>query len=209
MKPYLIKMPNWIDWFYRDQIWRFSSPKKTLYLTFDDGPTPDITPFVLEQLAHFNAKATFFCIGKNITANQALFEEIKTAGHSLGNHTFSHVKGSKTSLKTYLYEVEKTAALMPETSLFRPPYGRIKRMQTKALKKRGFNVIMWSVLSADFDLSTKPEICYRNVVNNAKSGDIIVFHDSLKAAEKIRYALPKVLAYFQEKGYTFNRIPQN
>jgi len=208
MTPYLVKMPRWITRIYPDLIWHFPTSPNSVYLTFDDGPTPEITPFVLAQLARFNAKATFFCIGKNMVEHPSLFAQIQAEGHSIGNHTYTHVNGKKTSMHAYLEEVKKTKALMPNSALFRPPYGRITRSQTKALNAQGHQIIMWSVLSADFDPKVAPDTCYTNVVNNTKGGDIIVFHDSVKAAKNLRITLPKVLTYLNDKGFQFDAISQ-
>ncbi|WP_298883222.1 polysaccharide deacetylase family protein [uncultured Polaribacter sp.] len=193
--------------------WRFPSNKKEIFLTFDDGPTPEITEFVLDELKKYNAKATFFCIGKNIKNHPDIFGKIVSEGHSIGNHTQNHLKGWKTNSKNYienvleceniiLSEVEKSQ----QFKLFRPPYGKIKKNQAKKLLEKKYKIIMWDVLSADFDTTISKEKCLQNVLKNTTRGSIIVFHDSIKAAEKMQYALPIVLKEFSEKGFIFKAI---
>ena len=212
MKPYFIKTPSLIPALYSNQIWSFSSEKKELFLTFDDGPTPEITDWTLDILKDFDAKATFFCIGKNIEEHPAIFKRIILEGHSVGNHTHNHVKGWKTITKDYLENTQKAQEVLNQLSeknelkLFRPPYGKIKTSQTKQLIQLGYTIVMWSVLSADFDQYISEEQCYSNVIKNASSGSIIVFHDSVKASKNLKATLPKVLEYFSKKGYTFKKI---
>ena len=213
MNSYFIKIPKWIRSVYPKQIWGFSNSRKEIFLTFDDGPTPEITDWVLNMLEQFDAKATFFCIGNNIQKNPTIFENIINAGHSVGNHTFSHEKGWKTKNEDYLNSALKTDRTIEElnlkpnnSKLFRPPYGKIKRSQTKLLLEKGYNIVMWSILSWDFDTSTTPNQCLNNVIKNTEQGDIIVFHDSVKAFERLQIVLPKVLEYFSEKGFVFKRI---
>lgn len=193
-------------------IWEYPSQSKVIYLTFDDGPTPEITDWVLDILNKYNAKATFFCIGKNIEVNPEIFKRILNEEHSIGNHTYNHLKGWKTKTKTYLHNIEITEKIFNsfnfKTSLFRPPYGQIKSKQAKQLLKRGYKIIMWRILSIDWNNKISEEKCLNNVIKNTTSGDIVVFHDSIKASKNLRYALPKVLGYFSEKGYTFKRIPE-
>jgi len=179
--------------------WRFSSAPKEIYLTFDDGPTPEVTEFVLDQLQHYKVKATFFCIGKNVERNPEIYQRILNEGHSVGNHTFHHLNGFNTKNSAYLEDIQHAAAHI-HSNLFRPPYGKIKSSQGKNLMKEGYKIIMWDVLSADFDTSISPEKCLKNVVHHASNGSIVVMHDSLKAKEKIYYALPRILDYFTKKG---------
>ncbi len=218
MKPYFVKTPSLVPVLYQHQIWSFSSKQKNIYLTFDDGPTPKITDWVLDTLQQYKASATFFCIGKNIEAHPTIFNRIIDNGHSIGNHTYDHLNGWKTSTKDYLSSILKTERLIEKDQitnrksqivnckLFRPPYGKIKSSQTKSLQKLGYKIIMWSVLSADFDMTIDAEKCLDNVIKNVKNGSIIVFHDSEKAFEKLKVVLPKVLAHFNKKGYSFKRI---
>ncbi|WP_347923023.1 polysaccharide deacetylase family protein [Pontimicrobium sp. SW4] len=192
--------------------WNISTSKKDMYLTFDDGPTPEITHWVLETLKQFNAKATFFCIGKNVEQHSNIFQQIVKDGHGIGNHTYNHVKGWKTKTKDYLDEIvlcEKAFKTQNYKSekLFRPPYGQIHPKQINKLQEQAYKIVMWNVLSIDWDNSLTEEICLKNVVNHAKSGSIIVLHDSVKASKNMKYILPKILEYFTEKGFTFKRIP--
>ncbi|WP_439129668.1 polysaccharide deacetylase family protein [Polaribacter sp.] len=194
-------------------IWRFSIEKKEIYLTFDDGPTPEITQFVLDELNKYNAKATFFCIGKNIKNQPAIFKRIIAEKHSVGNHTQNHLNGWKTSKKEYVDNFLECDSIISSTvekpqkkQLFRPPYGKLKKKQAEKILKKGYKIIMWSVLSADFDTSITKEECLENVLQNTTNGSIVVFHDSVKASKKLRFTLPKVLAHFSKKGYAFKAI---
>ena len=183
---------------------------KVIYLTFDDGPHPVITPFVLDELKKYDARATFFCIGKNLLANPDVYKRILAEGHAVGNHSFSHLNGWKTKDTAWLDDIAEAKKYI-DSNLFRPPYGRITRFQLKALTGSAYrlHIIMWSVLSGDFDTDITPETCYKNVARNAKSGSVIVFHDSEKANIRMSYALPLVLKYFSERGYRFERITNN
>ena len=207
---YIAKTPNWVRKLFAGSVWEMPGTKKVIYLTFDDGPHPVITSFVLNELKKWNAKATFFCIGKNVVDNPLIFNQIKKAEHAIGNHTYDHLDGWKTENSKYLQNILKAKEQI-NSVLFRPPYGRITRKQYKALTQLNdpFKIIMWSVLSGDFDVNISPEQCANNVIKNAKSGSVIVFHDSEKANEKLRYALPAVLKYFSEKGYAFEKIVLN
>jgi peptidoglycan/xylan/chitin deacetylase (PgdA/CDA1 family) len=224
---YLIKSPLLLKWYYPSLLWNKSRTEKVIYLTFDDGPIPNVTDFVLKTLKVFNAKATFFCIGDNIVKHPEVFERVKNDGHAIGNHTFNHLKGWKTDNETYLQNTLKCQELT-QTNLFRPPYGRIRKSQIKSLKSEvrspksifqspksdsgletqdsRLNIVMWDVLSGDFDTKLSPEKCYQNVIKHTENGSIIVFHDSLKAFDRLSYTLPKVLAYFTEKGFTFSTL---
>lgn len=204
MHRFLIKIPFWVRWIFPRYIWRMPTREKVLYLTFDDGPHPEITAFVLDQLKQFGARATFFCIGKNVLAHPSTYRRILAEGHAVGNHTNNHLNGVKTADDVYLSNIREATSLI-DTNLFRPPYGRIKGSQAKgvaaAMQKPQAKVIMWDVLSADFDQGISPEQCLQNVVRNARPGSVVVFHDSEKAFRNMQYALPRVLSYFMEKGY--------
>ncbi|MGN8058184.1 polysaccharide deacetylase family protein [Pedobacter sp. 22163] len=204
---YLIKSPLLLKWYYPSLLWNKSRTEKVIYLTFDDGPIPNVTDFVLKTLKVFNAKATFFCIGDNIVKHPEVFERVKNDGHAIGNHTFNHLKGWKTDDETYLQNTLKCQELT-QTDLFRPPYGRIKKSQISNLKSQisELKIVMWDVLSGDFDTKLSPEKCYQNVIKHTENGSIIVFHDSLKAFDRLSYTLPKVLAYFTEKGFSFSTL---
>ncbi len=206
---YLIKTPWLLKKIYPAYLWSFDTKEKKLFLTFDDGPHPIATPFVLDQLKKYNAKATFFCIGKNVVRYSEIYKRILNEGHSVGNHTFNHLNGWKTNDAIYFKDIAE-ASKHVDSNLFRPPYGRIKSFQAKNLQpllngKKPI-VVMWDVLSADFDTSVTPQKCLENVLLRSKSGSIIVFHDSEKAFLRLEYALPLLLKYFSEKGFVFSQI---
>jgi peptidoglycan/xylan/chitin deacetylase (PgdA/CDA1 family) len=185
-------------------IWKIPASEKTLYLTFDDGPVPGVTSWVLEELKKYNAKATFFCIGENIKKHPALYEEILKEGHATGNHTFNHLNAWKTPADEYLVNVAKAATLC-KSSLFRPPYGMITFATGRKLRLE-YKIVMWDVLSYDFDSDATPEKCLSNVTSNAGNGSVIVFHDSLKAEKNMRFALTGTLEYFTGQGFRFEAI---
>jgi peptidoglycan/xylan/chitin deacetylase (PgdA/CDA1 family) len=219
---YFVKTPNIIRFYFKDYIWSVDTDKKELYLTFDDGPTPEVTLFVLNTLKKYNAKATFFCIGKNIENHSDLFKQIINNGHAVGNHSQNHLKGWKVNNTLYANNVENCQNIISKQiqeikdypdnywgntkKLFRPPYGKIKKSQAKILSAKGCKIVMWTVLSGDFDLKIDKKKCLQNVINNSKLGSIIVFHDSKKAYPHLKYTLPKVLEYFTKKGYVFKAL---
>ena len=205
MKFYTIKTPTIIQKFFPNYCWRFSASAKEIYLTFDDGPTPEITTYVLNELKKHNAKATFFCIGKNVKKYHTIYERIKKEGHAIGNHTYNHLNASRVTKTSYIENMQKAAKRI-KSNLFRPPYGRLKSSQARSIISMGYKIIMWDVLSADFDTTVTPEKCLKNVLSKTSSGSIVVMHDSHKAKDKIYYALPKILSYFTEKGYVFKSI---
>lgn len=187
--------------------WKIATENKELFLTFDDGPHPLITPKVLNILDEYNAKATFFCVGENVQKHPEAYAEIISRGHQTGNHTFNHLKGWETSAKEYLDNIRKCNELVP-SALFRPPHGRILPGQVRQLKKEGYQVVMWSVLARDYQQNSDKKNLLQKVLAQTKAGSIIVFHDSEKAAENMLYMLPEFLAHFSEKGYAFNVIEQ-
>jgi peptidoglycan-N-acetylglucosamine deacetylase len=195
---------NWTKRIYPDVIWDKNKSGKTLYLTFDDGPTPEITRQVMDILDKYNAKATFFCLGRNVERHPEIYTEILKRGHQVGNHTYSHLKGWETGNKEYFLDIE-LASVFINSHLFRPPYGRIKRAQIKFLKKK-FHIILWDVMSHDYEKLWSKERCLKAVMRYAKKGSIIVFHDSEKAAEKVFYILPSILDYYSKEGYKFERL---
>ena len=201
---YTVKSPWLLKAAYPSLIWKFPVHLNEVYITFDDGPHEEITPFVLDALQKYNAKATFFCLGKNVDANKKVYSNILKEGHKVGNHTYNHYSGWKTTDEIYLKDVMKAKKVI-SSNLFRPPYGRIGRFQIQQLKKF-FNIIMWDVLSGDFDVKLSPEKCLHNVIRNTKPGSIIVFHDSEKAFKRLEYALPRVLENFADKGYNCKPI---
>ncbi len=197
--------------FYPSAIWRVPTKEKKIFLTFDDGPIPEITPWVLSTLKQFNAKATFFCIGANIEKHPDIFQQIISEGHSVGNHTYHHLNGWKTKTKEYLENIEKCKTAManahqPSTTnhqpFFRPPYGRMKQSQYSILNTQ-YSIVMWDVLSGDFDEKLSAEKCLKNVITKTREGSIVVFHDSIKAQKNLFYALPKFLEHFSKKGFEF------
>ncbi len=205
---YLIKTPFWLRLIYRSCTWRIPTKGKVLYLSFDDGPHPEATPFVLAELAKFNATASFFCIGKNVELYPSIYAEIIAANHAVGNHTHNHMNGWENSTEDYIEDIQKATAHI-KSDLFRPPYGRIKFAQIKALSDRPElpqNIVMWDVLSGDFDTHISGEKCAQNVIQNAAPGSIVVFHDSAKAMDRLQYALPKVLKHFSNLGYQFKAL---
>lgn len=220
MSFYWIKTKSIIKKIFSNYVWDLPNTENKIYLTFDDGPIPEVTEWVLEELKKHNAKATFFCIGHNIEKHPKVFKKIINEGHSVGNHTFNHLNGWKTSTKDYLENIALCKSQISNASpirshsglqsqicnLFRPPYGKIKRAQAKKLRQLGYKIIMWDVLSADYDNSITPEKCLENVLRNVSSGSIIVFHDSLKAFPNLEYTLPKALKYWIEKGFVFEKL---
>ena len=204
---YPIKTPWLVKQLYPNLIWNADTRSRCIYLTFDDGPIPIVTPFVLNILQQYNAKATFFCIGDNVRKHPEIFEQVKAAGHAIGNHTYNHLKGWETDDHAYLDNFLKADELIC-SKLFRPPYGRIKKSQIRLLKKEkpDLEIIMWSALSGDFDINITPEKCLDNVVKHTKSGDIVLFHDSLKAKERMEYALPRAMEIWSREGYEFREL---
>jgi len=194
---------------YPQFVWRKPSDEKKIYLTFDDGPIPEITEFVLETLEKYQAKATFFCIGDNINKNPGIFRKVIGAGHSVGNHTFNHLRGWATDDVTYFVnsvrcktEIEKFGI---ETKLFRPPYGRIKRSQARSLLPN-HEIIMWDILSGDFSQNLSPETVLKKTIKHTEAGSIVLFHDSIKANKRMAYALPRFLEHFSSQEFQFSRL---
>ena len=191
---------------YGDCLWRFPAGEKKLFLTFDDGPTPGITDFVIDTLQEFNAKGTFFCLGKQAESHPQLYKKLLNSGNAVGNHTFSHYDGWRTANSKYYTDIDKAAQSI-KSNIFRPPFGHILPWQVNTIKKRyGLKTVLWSVLSGDFDENTSGQTCLNNVVKNAESGSIIVFHDTDLAFKNLEYTLPKVLEHYGKKGYIFDAI---
>lgn len=198
---YLIKTPGFVKEFFPQLIWDSPQPNPTIYLTFDDGPHPDITPEVLDLLDRYHAKGTFFCVGENIDKYPETFKILQDRRHGIGSHTYNHLNGWATDNDDYFKNVNRAASLTG-TTLFRPPYGRIKPSQVSHLQHK-YQIVMWTVLSGDFDKTLTGTQCFENVRKNTGSGSIVVFHDSVKAADRVLHALPKVLDYFTEQNYAF------
>lgn len=243
MRTYLVKTPRIVQTIFKKYRWRICTEKKSasekdreVYLTFDDGPIPEITPWVLHELSKYNAKATFFCIGENVRKYPEIFHRIISEKHSIGNHTNNHLNGWKTNKRKYLNNIKQAELIFQSrwlsgsvsgphryrnqsslqipitnnhhlsTTLFRPPYGKIRPNCGNKIFKMGYDIIMWDVLSGDFDPSLSKEKCLQNVLKNTNSGSIVVFHDSEKAFKNLEYVLPRTLAYFTERGYVFKAI---
>lgn len=209
---YFTKTPWWLKSLYPRCVWDIPAAEKVLYLTFDDGPNPLATPYVLDQLKQHNAKATFFCIGKNVIEHTAIYRRITDEGHRVGNHTFNHFNGWKVRDEQYLQNILQAGKYI-DSNLFRPPYGKITRFQVKLLSgiknspaSANFRIIMWDVLSGDFDTTLSCEQCSANVIKNVRPGSVIVFHDSEKAFPRMKDALPRVLEHFSAGGYRFDAI---
>ena len=213
MKLLFTKTPKFVTWLFPKRIWAFSRSEDKIYLTFDDGPIPEVTTWVLDQLKACNAKATFFCIGENIKKHPEIFQRIISEGHAFGNHSFNHLKGTETASEKYIQNVdafEKTIQNLKieKSNLFRPPYGKITKKQAKILQKKGYKIVMWDVLSYDWDKDISEEKCLQNVLQNIQPGSIVVFHDSLKAEKNLRFVLPKVLDNLSNRNPKLAAITQ-
>ncbi len=208
----MIKVPKIIKHLFFNQVWDIPNSENTIYLTFDDGPTPEITERVLEILDKHQIKATFFCIGDNVRKYPEIVQKILSKQHSVGNHTYSHLKGWKTPTKTYISNTEacrmklNSQFTIQNSQIFRPPYGKITPWQSFKLRKLGYKIIMWDVLSKDYDTSISAEKCYENVIQNVSSGSIVVFHDSNKAKENMFNSLEKTIETLKIKGFNFEKI---
>lgn len=211
-----VKTNGLVKQLFRKYVWDIPNTENKVFLTFDDGPTPEVTEWTLAELKKHGAKATFFCIGDNVSKHPDIFQKVIEGGHSIGNHTQHHLNGWNTPTDQYLENVTKCAKEIANTkllqdkhvyeTLFRPPYGKIKPSQSKRLRAMGYKIIMWDIVSYDFDRAISPETCLKNVLQNLQSGSIIVFHDSVKAAPNLKYALPRTLNYLKEKGFVCEKI---
>jgi peptidoglycan-N-acetylglucosamine deacetylase len=206
------RTPFFLPWFYPSLLWRMPSQSKELYLTFDDGPVAGPTEFVLETLQKFGAHATFFCIGENIRKHGAVFKQIVGHGHAIGNHTYNHLNGWQTKKHDYHKNIKRCEAEIVaqapgealSSRLFRPPYGRISRDQIEALSD--YHIVMWDVLSVDYNKNLRAEKCLKNTIDATRSGSIVLFHDSFKAEKNLVFALPRYLEYFADRGFTFKSL---
>src|SRR5690554_275031 len=200
---YLNRVPKIARSFFPPGIWEmdYDQTKPSVYITFDDGPHTVATPFVLEELKKFNAKGTFFCLGKNVETEPLLYNQILNEGHAVGNHTYDHPRLKDVSAEAYIQNVEKAKEWV-NSNLFRPPYGRLSRKVGNKLIEQGFDIVYWSILSADFDTKLDPKDCLEKLIFDVKPGDIVVFHDSEKAFPRLEYVLPRFLNFVHKQGWT-------
>jgi peptidoglycan-N-acetylglucosamine deacetylase len=202
---YFTKTPALLKPLFSSLTWSIPTDKNEIFLTFDDGPTPQLTYWILDCLERYQAKATFFCVGANVEKYPDVYQAILNKGHSIANHTFNHLNGWKTETEAYINNVTQAAAFI-DSKLFRPPYGKMTRSQSKILQNMGYQIIMWEVLSGDFDPKVSAEETVENVLKHTKRGSIIVLHDNEKMMDKIHYGLPKMLQALSEKGYVFGGL---
>lgn len=203
-------MPSWLPKLFKNYTWKVNTTEPIIYLTFDDGPDPKPTRFVLDTLLQYHAKATFFCVGENIQKHRKIAQEIINQGHVLANHTMNHLKGWQTSHDDYVKNTNKCQETLEEystSSLFRPPYGRITKRQTKSLKESGYEIIMWDLISYDYDDKIDINQALKQLIRNSKPGSIVVFHDSSKAWKQLKQMLPKYMHALSNQGYSFESIP--
>lgn len=200
----LIQPKSFLKKLYPKAIWQINTTQKIIYLTFDDGPIPELTEWVLDELKKYNAKATFFCVGSNILKHKTIFNRIKNEGHLAANHTMLHSKGFKNTVTDYLAEVNECKQLVGN-NLFRPPYGQLKRSQYKSLINNNYKVVFWDVISYDYEKIT-PQRCLKNVVSNTKNGSIVLFHDNIKAENNLKYVLPLFLKHFANLHFQFKAL---
>lgn len=210
MYRYFVQPPAWIRMLYPKRLWRMDATEKKLYLTFDDGPHPRITPFVLDLLRSYQAKASFFCIGQRVKEFPEVYERIKQEGHRVGNHTYTHVNGWKSANGQYEHDIRQ-ASVYIDSNLFRPPYGRLRSSQAKrvanAMQRNDAQIVMWDLLSGDFDTSLSGQTCLELCKKQLRPGSIIVLHDSEKAWDRLEILLPNLLAYAADQGYSFEALP--
>jgi peptidoglycan-N-acetylglucosamine deacetylase len=196
-----IQFPRLLRPLWGKVVWRKDPSKKVIYLTFDDGPVPEVTPLVLDLLDEHNIKATFFCVGENVQKHPDTFAQVMSRGHKVGNHTFNHLKGFSVKDEEYYDNIDKAAELI-DSKLFRPPYGRVTGKQMKKLRDR-YAIIMWDVITHDYNKSLSPETIMRTIKRYSRNGSLVVFHDSIKAKENVLAVLPLAIEYWKSKGYTF------
>jgi len=223
--PLPVKMPQIVKWLYPSYVWdkkKDCKDGKYLFLTFDDGPIPDVTPWVLSLLKRYDARATFFMIGENINKHPEIFQDVLRDEHRIGNHTYNHLNGKKTGNLAYWQNISKAEQIIEESfkktaskyylehqekaKLFRPPYGLLKRSQSKIIREKGYSIVLYETLAYDWDKKINGLKCSKNVLNNAENGSIVLFHDSLKAFKNLQVALPIVLDYFSKEGYSFKTL---
>lgn len=200
----IAKTPRLVKSLFSKLTWQIFNETNTIYLTFDDGPVPGVTEWVLDILKEYSIKASFFCVGENVSKHPEIFERIKREGHSVGNHTFNHLNGWKCDLNTYLDNIKQADELI-DSKLFRPPHGRIRHKAISELMPR-YEIVMWDVLSIDYNAKIDEKTCIKNVLQNVQPGSIIVFHDSYKAEKNLKAALPKCIEALLREGYNFSKI---
>lgn len=198
------QIPVWLRFFENDIIWRRKTKSKVIYLTFDDGPVAEVTPQILDILDKFGWKATFFCVGENVKNNPELFMEVVKRGHRVGNHTYNHLRGFSNNTADYVQNVLKATEYI-KSNLFRPPYGKLTYKQYKALKKE-YQVVMWDVITYDYDAKLSPEKVLKNVKRNLREGSVVVFHDSLKAKKNVLRVLPQAIQFWKDNGYRYELL---
>jgi len=202
-----VRLPGFLTSLFKEAVWRLDASKPVVYLTFDDGPIPEVTPWVLRILKDENIRATFFCVGENVMKYPEIYQQILDDGHSVGNHTYNHWQGIRKNNPDFFSNIEKASGFI-DSDLFRPPHGWMKRSQYRYLKKQ-FRIVMWDVISCDYDTGIKPERVLRNVTNFVRSGSILTFHDSIKAKQNLEKVLLQAIRWMKEQGYRFEAIPYN
>jgi peptidoglycan/xylan/chitin deacetylase (PgdA/CDA1 family) len=202
---FIEQVPDFVRWFYQGVIWRKQPHEKALYLTFDDGPVPEVTPWVLDKLDELEVQATFFCVGDNVRKHPHLYREIVQRGHRTGNHTFNHVRGWSTNTEDYVFNVNQAAGYI-ESRLFRPPHGQLRHSQMRKLQQQQFQIVHWDVVSRDYNRRLPPEQVLGIVLSLVRNGSIIVFHDSRKAFENMSYAMPRAVETLKRAGYVFRTL---
>lgn len=203
---YFFKTPKILKFLLNGCLWQVTTDKKEIYLTFDDGPIPEVTPWILELLKKYDAKSTFFCVGSNVRLYPRIYQNILENGHTTGNHTYNHCNGWLTSRGDYTQNVDKAAEWV-ESNLFRPPYGKLTPGQYLEIKKK-YTIVMWDVLSGDFDSELTPEKCIQELKKNTKPGSIVVFHDNVKSFRLLKEVLPGMLDYWRREGFEFKSLYQ-
>lgn len=202
---FIEQMPDIVRLLYPTVLWRKDKDKKVIYLTFDDGPTEGITHWILKTLDEFGVKATFFCIGNNAEKHPEIVDEIRQNGHSVGIHGYSHVRGLYKKQEEYLNDIKKSESII-KSKIFRPSHGRVYPSQVKKLNELGYKVVLWDVITRDYDTNLKEEEVLKIAKKYTRNGSIVVFHDSLKAEKNMKYAFPLAVKYWIENGYTFETL---
>ena len=201
------KLPTFLYYIFNRFTFRENVSEKKVFLTFDDGPTTEVTPWILEVLERYQAKATFFCVGENVVKQNVLYQQIIDAGHRTGNHTYNHLNIKDVTRSSFINNVTKCSHVV-NSRLFRPPYGKIRPTIAKRLKRMGYKLVMWTILSYDFDTDLSPGFILRKIIRQTRPGSIIVFHDNVKAFQNLQILLPRYIAYMKNQGYSFDVIPK-